>query len=125
MPNIGDVIQPQPTKLKKAAYQEQFEKGIEEMIAYLNDKKGNDFPYMIDPHKIFVNIDYIPNGTKKDASNFYLSQLINEIENLKRICFEMKLNGITRILMPITKNTEIIEVLNNIFDLHVIINNTM
>ena len=37
----------------------------------------------------------------------------------------MKLNGITRILMPITKNTEIIEVLKNIFDLHVIINNTM
>ena len=125
LPNIGDIIQPQPTKLKKAAYQEQFEKGIEEMIAYLNDKKGNDFPYMIDPHKIFVNIDYIPNGTKKEASNFYLSQLINEIENLKRICFEMKLNGITRILMPITKNTEIIEVLKNIFDLHVIINNTM
>ena len=75
------------------------------MIAYLNDKKGNDFPYMIDPHKIFVNIDYIPNGTKKEASNFYLSQLINEIDNLKRICYEMKLNGITRILMPITKNS--------------------
>ena len=125
LPNIGDVNQPQPTKLKKAAYQEQFEKGIEEMIAYLNDKKGNDFPYMIDPHKIFVNINNIPDGTKKEASNFYLSQLINEIDNLKRICYEMKLNGITRILMPITKNTEIIEVLKNIFDLHVIINNTM
>ena len=58
LPNIGDVNQPQPTKLKKAAYQEQFEKGIEEMIAYLNDKKGNDFPYMIDPHKIFVRAIY-------------------------------------------------------------------
>ena len=125
LPNIGDLIQPEPSKLKKEAYQEQFEKGIEEMIVYLNDKKGNDFPYMIDPHKIFVNIRCIPNGTKKDASNFYLSQLINEIEDLKRICYEMKLNGITRILMPITKNVEIIEVLKNIFDLHNIINNTM
>ena len=125
LPNIGDLNQPEPTKLKKAAYQEQFEKGIEEMIIYLNDKKGNDFPYMIDPHKIFVNINNIPDGTKKEASNFYLSQLIDEIDNLKRICYEMKLNGITRILMPITKNTEIIESLKNIFDLHNIINNTM
>ena len=125
LPNIGDLIQPEPSKLKRAAYQEQFEKGIEEMIVYLNDKKGNDFPYMIDPHKIFVNIKYIPDGTKKDASNFYLSQLIDEIDNLKRICYEMKLNGITRVLMPITKNTEIIDSLKNIFDLHNIINNTM
>ena len=125
LPNIGDLIQPEPTKLKRAAYQEQFEKGIEEMIVYLNDKKGNDFPYMIDSHKIFVNIKYIPDGTKKDASNFYLSQLIDEIDNLKRICYEMKLNGITRVLMPIPKNTEIIDSLKNIFDLPNIINNTM
>ena len=103
-PNIGNLIQPEPSKLKTEAYQEQFEKGLEEMIIYLNDKKSNDFPYMIDSHKIFVNIRCIPNGTKKEASNFYISQLTNEIDNLKRMCYEMKLNGITRILMPITKN---------------------
>ena len=125
LPNIGDLIQPEPSKLKKEAYQVQFEKGIEEMIIYLNDKQGKDFPYMIDPHKIFVNIKCIPNGTKKEASNFYLSQLIDEIDTLKRKCYEMKLNGITRILMPITKNVEIIESLKIIFDLHNIINNTM
>ena len=125
LPNIGDLIQPEPSKLKKEAYQVQFEKGIEEMIIYLNDKQGKDFPYMIDPHKIFVNIKCIPNGTKKEASNYYLSQLINEIDTLKRKCYEMKLNGITRILMPITKNVEIIESLKIIFDLHNIINNTM
>ena len=125
LPNIGDLIQPEPSKLKKEAYQVQFEKGIEEMIIYLNDKQGKDFPYMIDPHKIFVNIKCIPNGTKKEASNYYLSQLIDEIDTLKRKCYEMKLNGITRILMPITKNVEIIESLKIIFDLHNIINNTM
>ena len=124
-PNIEDLTQPEPSKLKKAAYQEQFEKGIEEMIEYLNEKRGKDFPYMIDPHKIFVNIKYIPNGTKKEASNFYLSQLIYEIEVLKKKCYEMKLNGITRILMPITRNTEIIEVIKNVFDLHNIIDNIM
>jgi len=124
-PNIEDLTQPEPSKLKKAAYQEQFEKGIEEMIEYLNEKRGKDFPYMIDPHKIFVNIKYIPDGTKKEASNFYLSQLIYEIEVLKKKCYEMKLNGITRILMPITRNTEIIEVIKNVFDLHNIIDNIM
>jgi arsenate reductase-like glutaredoxin family protein len=121
LPNMKDLIQPEPLKLKKEAYQEQFEKGIEEMMVYLNDKKTKDFPFVIDPHKIFVNIKYIPDGTKKDASNFYLSQLIDEIDTLKRKCYEMKLNGITRILMPITRNLEIIESLKNIFDLHNII----
>ena len=38
LPNIDDLIQPEPSKLKREAYQEQFEKGIEEMIVYLNDK---------------------------------------------------------------------------------------
>ena len=125
LPNMKDLIQPEPLILKKQAYQEQFEKGIEEMIVYLNDKKPKDFPFLIDPHKIFVNIKYIPDGTKKEASNFYLSQLINEIDTLKRKCYEMKLNGITRVLMPITKNIEIVESLKNIFDLHNIIDNTM
>ena len=124
-PNIEDLTQPEPSRLKKEAYQEQFEKGLDEMIVYLNDKMGKDFPYMIDSHKIFVNIKYIPDGTKKEASNFYLSQLTYEIETLKKKCYEMKLNGITRVLMPITKNTEIIEVIKNIFDLHNIIDNTM
>ena len=124
-PNIEDLNQPEPSKLKREAYQEQFEKGIQEMIEYLNDKRGKDFPYMIDPHKIFVNIKYIPDGTKKEASNYYLSQLIDEVETLKRKCYEMKLNGITRILMPITSNTDIIESLKNIFDLHNIIDNIM
>ena len=55
-PNIENLAQPEPSKLKRAAYQEQFEKGIEEMIEYLNEKRGKDFPYMIDSHKIFVNI---------------------------------------------------------------------
>ena len=124
-PNIENLTQPEPSKLKKAAYQEQFEIGLKEMIEYLNEKRGKDFPYMIDTHKIFVNIKYIPNGTKKEASNFYLSQIIEEIDTLKRKCYEMKLNGITRTLMPITSNTDIIESIKNVFDLHNIIDNIM
>ena len=39
-------------------------------------------------------VKYIPDGTKKDASNFYLSQLINEIDNLKRIIGNDSLNKV-------------------------------
>ena len=75
-PNISNLDQAKPTKMKHEAYQLKFEEGLASIITYLNDKQGKDFPYMIDPHKIFVNIKNIPDGTKKEASNYYLSQLI-------------------------------------------------
>jgi len=37
----------------------------------------------------------------------------------------MKLNGLSRVLMPITENRDIIKVIKEIFDLHVIIDNVM
>jgi hypothetical protein len=95
------------------------------MITYLNDKQGKDFPYMIDTHKIFVNIKYIPNCRKQKATNFYVEQLVNQIELLKQKCYEMKLNGLTRVLMPITLNVDIIKVIKEVFDLHNIIDNVM
>ena len=37
----------------------------------------------------------------------------------------MKLNGLSRVLMPITLNIDIIKVLKEVFDLHNIIDNVM
>ena len=125
LPNIENLNQAQPTQLKHEVYQLKFEEGLTSIIEYLNDKLNKDFPCMIDTHKIFVNIKCIPNGIKNDASNFYLSQLIEQIELLKKLCYEMKLNGITRVLMPITENKEIIKVIKEIYDLHVIIDTIM
>jgi len=124
-PNIDILSQNEPTRLKHEAYQLKFEEGLAHMITYLNDKQGKDFPYMIDTHKIFVNIKYIPNCRKQKATNFYVEQLVNQIELLKQKCYEMKLNGLTRVLMPITLNVDIIKVIKEVFDLHNIIDNVM
>ena len=124
-PNIANLEQPQPTRLKHEAYQLQFEYGLNQMIDYLNSHQNKDFPYIIDCHKIFVNIKYIPNGKKEPATNFYINQLLEQIEILKEKCYEMKLNGLSRVLMPITENVDFIKIIKNVFDLHVIIDNVM
>ena len=124
-PNITNLEQPEPTKFKYEAYQIKFEEGLNSMIEYLNRRLMKDFPYTIDTHKIFVNIKYIPNGKKESATNFYINKLVDQIEILKEKCYEMKLNGLSRVLMPITENHDIIKVIKEIFDLHVIIDNVM
>ena len=124
-PNIVNINQPQPTRLKHEAYQLLFENGLNSMIDYLNSHQNKDFPYIIDAHKIFVNINYVPNGTKEPATAFYINTLREYIEQLKEKCYEMKLNGLSRVLMPITENVELIKIIKNIFDYHVIIDNVM
>jgi hypothetical protein len=124
-PNIPKLDQPEPTRFKKEAYQLQFEKGLYLMYEYLNSKIPNDFPYLIDTHKIFVNINHIPHGRTNPASSYYLEQLLTQIEALKVKCYEMKLNGLSRVLMPITANKDIISNLREIFNLHVTIDNVM
>ena len=124
-PNIKELSQPEATRLKHEAYQLKFEEGLHLMIEYLIPRLSKDFPYSIDTHKIFVNLKYVPDGRKIPSTEYYLGQLYNKIEDLKIKCYEMKLNGLSRVLMPITKNTEIIQNVKEIFDLHVIIDNIM
>ena len=124
-PNINTLDQPQPTRLKHEAYQIEFENGLNSMIDYLNSRQNKDFPYIIDSHKIFTNIKYVPNGRTEPATNFYINKLVEYIEILKEKCYEMKLNGLSRVLMPITENVEFIKIIKNVFDYHVIIDNVM
>ena len=124
-PNIDNINQPQPTQLKHQAYQILFENGLNSMIDYLNSHQNKDFPYIIDSHKIFVNIKYVPNGTKEPATSFYINKLLEHIEKLKEKCYEMKLNGLSRVLLPITENVDLIKIIKNVFDYHVIIDNVM
>ena len=124
-PNIEILSQKEPTRLKHEAYQLKFEEGLASILTYLNEKQGKDFPYLIDTHKIFVNIKYVPNGKTLKATSFYINQLTSAIELLKQKCYEMKLNGLSRVLMPITLNVDIIKVIKEVFDLHNIIDNVM
>ena len=124
-PNINNLEQPEPTRLKYEAYQIKFEEGLNSMIEYLNPRLMKDFPYTIDTHKIFTNIKYVPKGKIENATSFYINRLVAQIDILKEKCYEMKLNGLSRVLMPITENKDIIKVIKEIFDLHVIIDNVM
>ena len=124
-PNIEELTQPEATRLKHEAYQLKFEEGINLFIEYCIPRLSKQFPYSIDTHKIFVNLKYVPDGRKTPSTEYYLGQLHNKIEDLKIKCYEMKLNGLSRVLMPITKNTDLIQNVKEIFDLHVIIDNVM
>lgn len=119
--NINDLIQRQANRFHKDALQLKFEEGFDAMYKYLNDKEPHRFPFTIESHKMFVNITKIPNGLSDPVINYYLNQLVRLIEELKLKLFEMKLNGLSRVLIPITKNEDLTNHLKSIYDVHNII----
>ena len=124
-PNIDNLIQKEPSRFMHEALQSQFEDGILAMIIYLNDKQKEQFPEIIDTRKIFININKIPDTAKHPAIAFYVNQLQKEIYKLKVKCYEMKLNGLSRVLLPITANVDLIEIIKKVYDLHLIVDALM
>ena len=121
-PNIENLNQKEPTKIFHETLIKEFEEGFYAMIVYLNKKFENQFPILFDTHKIFVNLNNIKKNTQ---TNYFLNQLENSLEELKILCYEMKLNGISRILIPITKNVEFNLKIKKVYDIHLIIENIM
>ena len=119
--NIKKVEQNLPNTFIKKALQKDLEKGFDLMYKFLNKKMTKDYPFSIDTHKMFVNLYKIPHGREIVQIEYYLGQLHKYIEQLKVMSYEMKLNGLSRTLIPIQKNTEYIEVLKKIYDMHNII----
>jgi hypothetical protein len=119
--NIEKLKQQNPNSFTKEALQKDFEKGFDLIYKFLNRKIIKDYPFPIDTHKIFVNLNKIPKGREIPQIDYFLGQLYNNIETLKLMSYEMKLNGLTRVLMPIQANTEYVAVLKKIYDIHNII----
>ena len=119
--NIKKIEQEIPNIFVKKALQKDLEIGFDLMYKFLNKKLGKDYPFPIDTHKMFVNLYKIPHGREIVQIEYYLGQLHKYIEQLKVMSYEMKLNGLARTLIPIQKNTEYIEVLKKIYDMHNII----
>ena len=119
--NIKKIEQEVPNIFIKEALQKDFEIGFDLMYKFLNKKIGKDYPFPIDTHKIFVNLNKIPKGREILQIEYYLGQLHKFIEQLKLMSYEMKLNGLVRTLIPIQANTEYIAVLKKIYDMHNII----
>ena len=121
-PNIENLNQKEPTKIFHETLIKEFEEGFYAMIVYLNKKFEDQFPILFDTHKIFVNLNNIKKNTQ---TNYFLNQLENSLEELKILCYEMKLNGLSRILIPITKNVEFNLKIKKVYDMHLIIDNIM
>ena len=119
--NIKELKEGLPNTFIKEALQKDFEDGFDAMFKFLNKKVAKDFPDEVVSHKIFVNLFQIPDGRKIPQIDFYLGQLNTFIENMKVKCYEMKLNGLSRILIPIQANEEFVKLLKQIYDIHKII----
>jgi len=105
-------------------YQQRWEEAFNGMLKYLYDKAKADFYMTIDVHKMFRNIE-IPLARELMPLRFYVDQLVQMIFNLRIKLYELKMNSMTRIKMPITANTDLVERIKNIYQMHIIIDNLM
>ena len=116
-PNMDNLTQSEIIKFERDALITDFEKGFNAMVVYLNNKFPTQIPEIIDAHKLTVNLDNIPK--KRPECNFYLEKIEKALYDLKKMCYEMKLNGLNRILLPITANIEFTTLVKIVYDLHV------
>ena len=104
-------------KFQKDALQEEFEKGMTLIFKYFNEKLESDFYDVPDVRKLFVN--QVVKDHNKRKSLFYYTDFMNMgIFKLKRMLYEMKLNGMSRIKVPIRENKEFREHFKELFDLY-------
>ena len=122
-PNLSDLTQTEIIKFERDALVADFEKGFKAMVVYLNNKFPLQIPELIDAHKLTVNLENIPKS--RYEANFYMTKLEKVLYDLKKMCYEMKLNGLTRILLPITANIEFTTQVKLVYDLHVSIDRLM
>ena len=122
-PNLEQLSQPKIIKFERDALVADFEKGFKAMLVYLNNKFPLQIPEIVDPHKLTVNLENVPKN--RNETNFYMKQLEKAFYDLKKMCYEMKLNGINRILLPITANIEFTTQVKIVYDLHVLIDKLM
>jgi len=111
--------------IKKQILQKKFEEGLQALLKYLYDKKKDDFYMEINVNKLFRNLEIIPEGSKLKATNFFIGQMYAMIKEIKERLYEMKINGLTRMKMPVTENVELIQRVKKIYDLHLLIDNLM
>ena len=122
-PNLGNLSHGESIKFERDALVADFEKGFKAMVVYLNEKFPTQVPDIIDPHKLTVNLKNIPKN--RQETNFYMEKLNKLLYDLKKMCYEMKLNGLSRILLPITANIEFTTQVKMVYDLHCSIDKLM
>ena len=122
-PNLSDLKTPEPREFEKEALIVDFEKGFKAMLIYLNQRFITQIPEIIDPHKIFVNLKNI--DKKYVCTAFFMKRLEDSLYDLKKMCYEMKLNGLNRVLLPLSANIEFTTQVKIVYDNQVCIEKLM
>ena len=120
---MSNLTQTEIIKFQRDALVSDFEKGFKAMVVYLNNKFQLQIPELFDAHKLTVNLENIPKS--RYEAKFYMAKLEKVLYDLKKMCYEKKLNGLTRILLPITANIEFTTQVKLVYDLHVTIDRLM
>jgi len=113
------------TSIRKTILHKKFEEGLQGLLKYLYDKKKDDFFVEINVGKLFRNMDIIPKARELKPCKFFSGQMQLLIKDIKERLYEMKINGTTRMKIPVSENVEIISKIKKIYDLHLIIDNLM
>ena len=126
-PNLDDLNQKKSLIFERDALVKDFENGFKAMLIYLNQRFLSQVPEVIDPHKMTANLEMIPKLNKSNSvpTSFYIKKLEESLYDLKKMCYEMKLNGINRILLPISANIEFTTQVKIVYDNHVVIDKIM
>lgn len=125
-PNLPDLKQKESLTFEREALIRDFENGYKAMLVYLNERFLTQVPEVIDPHKMTCNLNEIPKISKNNiATNFYTKKLEESLYDLKKMCYEMKLNGLNRVLLPISANIEFTTQVKIVYDQHVNIDRIM
>ena len=123
--NIESIKAEPPSRFMKQAMQKDFEDGIDAACLLLNRKIKDKFPFKIQAHKMFVNYECIPNGRNIPQIEYFLGDFIRYMEEMKIYLYELKLDGLARLRIPIGQNTELIEKIQKVYDIHIIIDNIL
>ncbi len=105
-------------------YQQKWEEAFNGLLKYLYEKAKTDFYMAIDVRKMFKNFE-IPRRHELIPLRFYLDQIDRMIFDIRIKLYEMKMNSMCRIKMPITANTEFIDRMKSIYLTHIVIENLM
>ena len=126
-PNLPNLKQKETLIFEKDALVRDFENGFKAMLIYLNERFTSQVPEVIDPHKMLTNLEAIPKLSINNnfPTSFYIKKLDQSLYDLKKMCYEMKLNGINRILLPISENIAFTTQVKIVYDNHVNIDRIM
>jgi len=107
-------------QFRQEALQKKFEIAFTGFLEYLYVRRKDDFDIKIDIHKLFENLK-LPDVDRITPLKFYVRELKMKIAEMKKDLYNMKINGISRIKIPVSANKEFIDKVKLIYNDHIVV----